>query len=222
MDNRSMKQCVIGLSLLALAGTALAQGAYFPPAGNWAHKDPAALGLDPVKLAEAVAYAQAHETARALDFSDQDKTFGTRLGSMPTRRAHTNGVVIYKGFVVATFGETSAVDPTYSVAKSMLATVAGIGVREGRIASVLEPVGKTIRGSPGSTTCSRSRSGRAACGARMRTSSVPSSSVQANASRVPLPLPARCSNTTTCASTALRCRCCACSTAPCRTSFRMK
>jgi CubicO group peptidase (beta-lactamase class C family) len=140
-----MKRCLMGLSLLALAGTALAQAAYFPPAGNWAHKDPAALGLDPVKLADAIAYAQAHETERALDFSDQDKTFGARLGSMPTRRAHTNGVVIYKGFVVAEFGETTAVDPTYSVAKSMLATVAGVGVRQGKIASVLEPVGKSVQ-----------------------------------------------------------------------------
>jgi CubicO group peptidase (beta-lactamase class C family) len=140
-----MKRCLMGWSLLALAGTALAQAAYFPPAGNWAHKDPAALGLDPVKLADAIAYAQAHETERALDFSDQDKTFGARLGSMPTRRAHTNGVVIYKGFVVAEFGETTAVDPTYSVAKSMLATVAGVGVRQGKIASVLEPVGKSVQ-----------------------------------------------------------------------------
>jgi CubicO group peptidase (beta-lactamase class C family) len=132
------------LSLLALAGGVFAQSAYFPPAGNWMHKNAAELGLDPVKLAEAVAYAQAHETERALDFSDQEKTFGSRLGSMPTRRAHTNGVVIYKGFVVAEFGDTNAVDPTYSVAKSMLSTVAGVAVRQGRIASVQDPVGKSV------------------------------------------------------------------------------
>jgi hypothetical protein len=144
MDGR-MKRGMIAVSMLALAGSALAQTPYFPPSGSWAHKDAAALGLDPAKLADAVAYAQAHETERALDFSDQDKTFGTRLGSMPTRRAHTNGVVIYKGFVVAEFGDTTAVDPTYSVAKSMLATVAGVGVRQGRITSLSEPVGKTVQ-----------------------------------------------------------------------------
>jgi CubicO group peptidase (beta-lactamase class C family) len=130
--------------ILAAMAVVLAQAGYFPPAGNWARKQPAELGLDPVKLAEAVAYAQAHETERALDFSDQDKTFGTRLGSMPTRRAHTNGLVIYKGFVVAEFGDTTAVDPTYSVAKSILATVAGVAVRDGRIASLQDPVGKTV------------------------------------------------------------------------------
>lgn len=140
-----MKRGVTALTMLALAGSALAQASYFPPAGSWAHKDAAALGLDPAKLADAVAYAQSHETERALDFSDQDKTFGTRLGSMPTRRAHTNGVVIYKGFVVAEFGDTTAVDPTYSVAKSMLATVAGVAVRQGRIANLQEPVGKAVQ-----------------------------------------------------------------------------
>ncbi len=63
---------------------------------------------------------------------------------MPTRRATTNGgLVIYKGYVVAEFGDTSAVDPTYSVAKSMMATVAGIAVRDGRIA-LDTPVGRTI------------------------------------------------------------------------------
>jgi hypothetical protein len=137
-----MRRCL--LALLYVTGVASAQTPYFPPAGNWAHKDAAALGLDPVKLAAAVAWAEAHETERALDFSDQEKTFGSRLGSMPTRRAHTNGLVIYKGFVVAEFGDTSAVDPTYSVAKSVLATVAGVAVREQHIASVQDPVAKTV------------------------------------------------------------------------------
>jgi len=139
----------LGLALL-LPGVAGAAdkpanlSVYFPPAGEWAHKTPAELGMDPAALAAAVQYAQSHETERALDFSDQDKTFGTRLGSMPTRRAHTNGVVIYKGYVVAEFGDTQFVDPTYSVAKSMLSTVAGVAVRDGRIGPLDEPVGKRV------------------------------------------------------------------------------
>jgi len=139
---KRMRRCL--LALLCVAGAASAQAPYFPPAGNWAHKDAAALGLDPAKLAAAVAWAQAHETERALDFSDQEKTFGSRLGSMPTRRAHTNGLVIYKGFVVAEFGDTTAVDPTYSVAKSVLSTVAGVAVRAQRIGSVQDPVANTV------------------------------------------------------------------------------
>ena len=124
---------------------AAAAGPYFPPSGEWARKQPAALGMDAAALAAAVQYAQGHETERALDFSDQDATFGTRLGSMPTRRARTNGVVIYKGYVVAEFGDTRFVDPTYSVAKSMLATVAGVAVRDGRIGKLDEPVGQRVK-----------------------------------------------------------------------------
>ncbi len=120
------------------------QAAYFPPAGDWARKSPGQLGMDPAALAAAVQYAQSHETTRALDFSDQEATFGTRLGSMPSKRARTNGLVIYKGYVVAEFGDTRFVDPTYSVAKSMLATVAGVAVRDGRI-GVDEPVGQRVK-----------------------------------------------------------------------------
>ena len=116
---------------------------YFPPPGEWARKSPAELGMDAAALGAAVQFAQSRETRRALDFSDQEATFGSRLGSMPTRRAHTNGLVIYKGYVVAEFGDSRFVDPTYSVAKSMLATVAGVAVRDGRIA-IDEPVGKRV------------------------------------------------------------------------------
>jgi len=132
-------------ALLASMAVAAAPAApYFPPAGEWARKAPAELGMDPVALAAAVQYAQSHETERAIDFSDQEQTFGSRLGSMPSRRAHTNGVVIYKGYVVAEFGDTAFVDPTYSVAKTMLSTVAGVAQRDGRIGKLDEPVGKRV------------------------------------------------------------------------------
>ncbi|HEU4853053.1 MAG TPA: serine hydrolase [Telluria sp.] len=135
---------IVAAFTAAASFSAFAQTApYFPPAGTWAKKSPSELGMDPAALASAVAYAQSRESERALDFSDQEKTFGALLGSVPTRRARTNGVVIYKGYVVAEFGETTAVDPTYSVAKSMLATVAGVAVRDGRIA-VNDPVAKQV------------------------------------------------------------------------------
>src|SRR5690606_4294096 len=96
----------LGLALPAAGAFAADRAAYFPPAGEWARKDPAQLGMDPAALAAAVQFAQSRETERPLDLSDQEAVFGTRLGSMPTRRAHTNGVVIYKGYVVAEFGDT--------------------------------------------------------------------------------------------------------------------
>lgn len=129
-----------------LAATAGAQsGPYFPPAGSWEKKAPAELGLDPVKLAEAVTYAQSRESTRAIDFSDQEVIFGTLLGSIPTKRNTTNGLVIYKGYVVAEFGDTTWVDPTYSVAKSMMSSVAAIAVRDGKLTDLDAPVGATVK-----------------------------------------------------------------------------
>ena len=140
----ALRLCVALAASTAIS--AFAQSSpYFPPAGTWAKKSPAKLGMDPAKLAEAVSYAQQHETERPLDLSDQERIFGSLLGSMPTKRAKTNGVVIYKGYVVAEFGDTAAVDPTYSVAKSMLATVAGVALRDGRIASLDQPVAVTVK-----------------------------------------------------------------------------
>jgi CubicO group peptidase (beta-lactamase class C family) len=118
---------------------------YYPPAGNWARKPAGELGMDAAVLESAVAFAQTRESTREMDFSDQERIFGSMLGSVPDIRAKTNGIVIYKGYVVAEFGDTTWVDPTYSVAKSMLSTVTAIAVRDGQIASLDEPVGKTVK-----------------------------------------------------------------------------
>ena len=132
----------VALSVPVLAATATS---YYPPPGSWAKKAPAEVGMDAVKLDEAVTFARAHESNRQMDFSDQERIFGSLLGSIPTRRAHTNGLVVYKGYVVAEFGDTTWVDPTYSVAKSMLSTLAAIATRDGRIRSLDEPVGATVK-----------------------------------------------------------------------------
>jgi CubicO group peptidase (beta-lactamase class C family) len=120
-------------------------GPHYPPAGPWTKKTPAELGMDAAKLAEAVAWAQTRESNREMDFSDQERIFGSLLGSVPNIRAKTNGVVIYKGYAVAEFGDTTWADPTYSVAKSMLSTVAGVAVRDGKITDLDQPVGASIK-----------------------------------------------------------------------------
>lgn len=118
---------------------------YYPPPGNWARKPASELGMDQRLLDAAVAFAQTRESKRELDFSDQERIFGSLLGSVPDIRAKTNGIVVYKGYIVAEFGDTTWVDPTYSAAKSMLATVAGVAVRDGKIRDLDEAVGKSIR-----------------------------------------------------------------------------
>lgn len=138
---------VVLIALLAYAASVSAQAPapYFPPAGQWAKKAPAEVGMDAAKLSAAMDFAKARETNWPRDFSTQEKIFGSLLGPIPKSRAATNAVVIRNGYIVAEFGEVTAVDPTYSVAKSMLASVAGVAVREGLIKNLDAPVGTQIK-----------------------------------------------------------------------------
>src|SRR5690242_11869065 len=107
-----MRPFILALSFVA-AFTLHAADKYFPPAGKWERKAPAAAGLDAAKLQEAVAFAQANGST--WDFEkDQLRTFGRPLGPVPKSRAATNGVILRHGYIVAEFGDTKAVDPMYS------------------------------------------------------------------------------------------------------------
>ena len=131
--------------LIGLASSAAEQQPYYPPAGSWAHKVPSEVGMDAAKLTAAIEFAKAHETTRAKDFSDQEVIFGKLLGSIPTERAATNGLIIRHGYIVGEFGDTLRPDPTYSVAKSMLSTVAGIALERGLIPNLDDPVANVIK-----------------------------------------------------------------------------
>jgi CubicO group peptidase (beta-lactamase class C family) len=141
----SLCLCASVAAYVILAAAPAAQTPYYPPAGNWERKTPAEVGMDAAKLDAAIAFAKTRENSMPRDFSAQAKIFGTPLGPVPKMRAATNGVVIRRGYVVAEFGETNSVDPTYSVAKSMLATVAGIAVRDGLIKNLDGAVGLQIK-----------------------------------------------------------------------------
>ena len=119
---------------------------YFPAKGQaWAHRQPAQVGMDAARLDSAVAFANTQETKQmAPDFSTQEVIFGKLLGPMPTSRAKTNGLVIRHGYIVAEWGDTDAVDPTYSVAKSVLSTVLGISLDRGLIKDIHDPVATYI------------------------------------------------------------------------------
>ena len=132
------------IALLLLLGSSAADGqSYFPPAGSWKTSSPQAQGLDSAKLQLAVDYALAHGST--WDYArDQVRTFGPPLGPVPETRASTNGIIIRHGYIVATFGNTKASDPVYSVAKSFLSTLAGVAVDRGLIRDVNEPVSASI------------------------------------------------------------------------------
>jgi len=142
-----MRRGFLGLALfLAVAAWPAAQAPYFPPAGQWAHKTPAEVGMDAARLDAAVQFMKLHETTSPRrDFSDQEIVNGKLLASIPTERAGTNGLVIRRGYVVAEWGDTERPDPTYSVAKSMLSTMTGIALDRGLIGKVDDPVAALIK-----------------------------------------------------------------------------
>ena len=114
---------------------------YYPAPGDaWARARPEDTGLDSALLDQAVAYAKTQGSTIPADFSTQVETFGRVLGPLPKTRAETNGIVIRHGYIVAEWGDTKAVDPTYSAAKSFLSTLCGLAVDRGLIKSVHDPV----------------------------------------------------------------------------------
>ena len=77
--------------------------------------------------------------------ADQVKTFGRPLGPVPPSHGRTNGIILRHGYIVAEFGDTNVVEPTYSVAKSYLSTIAGLTVDRGMIKSITDPVRNYIK-----------------------------------------------------------------------------
>jgi CubicO group peptidase (beta-lactamase class C family) len=147
---KKLSLCLCGfvlsvVSLIAASTSATQSSTYYPPAGAWAKKAPSEVGMDAAKVNAAIEFAKQRETSWPRDFSTQEKIFGSKLGSMPTRRPATNGVIIRHGYLVAEFGDVASVSPTYSVAKSMLSTVTGIALRDGLISNLDAPVGSQIK-----------------------------------------------------------------------------
>lgn len=141
---------LISLTVACQRPVATATKPYFPPndtglADSWARLSPEKAGMNAGLLDEAVAFAKTQETQQMKpDFSTQEEIFGKLLGPMPTSRAATNGIILRHGYIVAEWGDTRAVDPTYSVAKSVLSTLVGISHERGLIPDIHEPVAKLI------------------------------------------------------------------------------
>ena len=120
---------------------------YVPPPDSavWARHDPGAAGFDAAKLEAAVEFARTHETQRPRDFSDQQRIFGTPRGPLPAHRGGTNGLILRGGAIVAEFGDTSAVEPVYSAAKSLLSTLLGLALDRGLIRDIDSRVGDLVK-----------------------------------------------------------------------------
>jgi len=123
----------------------------FPPPGPWPDAPARELGLDPGALAAAAAFAVEAETRWPRDLSsglnadplsNEPPPWNEVLG--PTRdRGGPNGMIVRAGRCAARWGDTTRADMTYSVAKSYLAILAGVALREGLIRDLDQRVAET-------------------------------------------------------------------------------
>jgi hypothetical protein len=121
------------------------ESTYFPQAGQWEHRSPASLGLDSTRLQQAILFARDNETkkprnqqlAQAEDFGREPNDGG--IGPFIDREDPT-GIIIYKGYIVAEWGQPLHIDMTNSVTKSFLSAVVGVAVDQGLIRSVTDTV----------------------------------------------------------------------------------
>ena len=127
-----------------------ASKAYFPAAGQWESRSAAALGMDSLKLQEAVAFAVDHETKMPKDqelaqiFNFSKEPFSDGVGPFATRKA-SSGLVIRRGYIVASWGDVHHAEQTHSVTKSLLSTVVGLAVQDKRIPDIHQPVGQLVQ-----------------------------------------------------------------------------
>ncbi|MBV7533153.1 beta-lactamase family protein [Chitinophaga sp. sic0106] len=133
------------LTALAVHAQQKAPKPYFPPAGSWEHRTPAALGISSDKLDAAIQYAIAHESKQSRNMdSAQWQSFGKEPYSEPVGalidRADPSGLIIYKGYIIAAWGQPARIDITNSVTKSFLSAVVGVAVDSGLIRSVYDTV----------------------------------------------------------------------------------
>ena len=81
--------------------------------------------MDAERLAEAVAFTEAHETPMPRDLHQaigeltrQEGQYGAIVGPVKSPRGGGNGLGLRHGYIVAEWGDTARVDMTFSVSKS--------------------------------------------------------------------------------------------------------
>jgi len=118
---------------------------YFPTAQSWEQKTPAESGLDAARIQEAIAIAKAAESKnpRNMEISHYQsfgkEPFGEGIGPF-AERGDPTGIIVYKGYIVAVWGEPLRCDMTHSVTKSFLSSVIGVAIDQGLIKNVNDTV----------------------------------------------------------------------------------
>jgi len=118
---------------------------YFPSQNNWDTKSPSSFNIDTNKINQAITFAKENETkfpknlrlSQAMQYGRAP--FSDPIGPMESR-GMVSGIIVYKGYIIASWGKPNAVESVNSVTKSMVATVVGLAVDNGLIKNILDPV----------------------------------------------------------------------------------
>lgn len=122
---------------------------YYPEANNWEQLSPANAGMNASKIQEAIRFVQEKESKSPKNLEHAHyqsfgrEPFGEAIGPFAERGPAT-GMIIRKGYIVATWGEPSRVDMTFSVTKSFLSTVVGLAYDKKLISSINDTVYKYV------------------------------------------------------------------------------
>ena len=130
---------------LALPGL-LSSQSYFPGRwDDWETRDPGKVGMDPRLVERAVAFAIANQNDGPKDLAAVIRgNWGGepdfRILGPTQSRGDGSGMILRHGYIVAEWGDTRRADMTFSVTKSFLSTLAGLGLDKGLIRDVHDPV----------------------------------------------------------------------------------
>ena len=128
------------LILIGISGNAQIKN-YYPASDNWEAKTPASFLIDSALLNKAIQFAKDNETKQPKNlWLSQAMQFGKEPYSDPigpmADRGEVTGLVIYKGYIIAKWGNPTAVEMIHSVTKSFVSTLVGLAYDKGLIHSI--------------------------------------------------------------------------------------
>jgi CubicO group peptidase (beta-lactamase class C family) len=128
--------------------TSFAQQGYYPDS-NWIRQPAAKLGMNQQLLDSAVALAKRSEIELDTDlriaaYKSYQREPGYQILGPMKDRGKPAGLIIRKGYIVASWGDIERVDMTFSVTKSYLSTIAGLAVDQGLIRSTRDKLNNYV------------------------------------------------------------------------------
>ena len=123
-------------------------------ANSAADANPSDLAVRDAWLAQAIAFAAAHETPWARDPAADPANWGIHLADPPPynrlrgpvhARGPASGSILHRGVEIASWGEPDRADLTFSIAKTYLALLAGVAHDRGLLPDPDAPVGAHIQ-----------------------------------------------------------------------------